>query len=253
MSCERQCLKERARETPRRSRRRYRRCGAFCDSFASTRQGENRFRGRGRRRGQSFRDAKGRRLRLRPKPQFLRPRKSRISGRKGNEVTGSGYRLFRRSVAGLGHKRLVRFCTPVGGSETKVEVTTDGFSGSGAQEEGAGFVPGSSLPTRERGDRGGKPSLSGFSMPVFSSCPKADDKWHPLLDLSLLIGFCGTHFRMRRSENWTTPINLQDAGFRIGIQPSSRKWMRFMWEQRAFGSGPFRSGCPFPRGISRSS
>ena len=74
--------------------------------------------------------------------------------------------------------------------------------------------------------------------------PKASGGWRPVLDLSALNVFLRKcPFRMEtpvsvrdslRLGDWATSIDLTDAYFHIRIHRSCRKWLRFVWNGRAF-------------------
>ena len=80
--------------------------------------------------------------------------------------------------------------------------------------------------------------------------PKKDGKWRPIIDLSPLnrLVRCD-HFKMETTASvlsavikgqWMTSIDLKDAYFQIPMHPSSRKFLRFVFEGKIF---QFRALC----------
>ena len=86
------------------------------------------------------------------------------------------------------------------------------------------------------------PSL-GFYGRIFV-VPKATGGWRPVLDLSPLNRHLErVKFKMEtpssvrqavQQKDWATSIDLKDAYFHILIHPNDRKWLRFVWKQKAF-------------------
>lgn len=74
--------------------------------------------------------------------------------------------------------------------------------------------------------------------------PKATGGWRPVLDLSPLNRYLErVKFKMEtqssvrqavQQNDWATSIDLKDAYFHILIHPNDRKWLRFVWKQKAF-------------------
>ena len=87
------------------------------------------------------------------------------------------------------------------------------------------------------------PSSSGFYGHLFT-VPKASGGLRPVLDLSALNNYLFIpKFRMETPESvrqlvrqgdWAASLDLTDAYFHVLIHPSCRKWLRFVWEGRAF-------------------
>ena len=74
--------------------------------------------------------------------------------------------------------------------------------------------------------------------------PKPNQKWRPILDLSALNRFFKVKtFKMETPESirlslqpgeWVTSLNFSDAYFHIPITPSSRKILRFYYQDQTF-------------------
>ena len=87
------------------------------------------------------------------------------------------------------------------------------------------------------------PSLPGFYSNVFL-VRKASGGWHPIIDLkSLNVHIWAPHFRMYttgsvlstvRKGDYAFKIDLQDAYFHVPIHPSSRKYLRFAFENKVY-------------------
>ena len=94
------------------------------------------------------------------------------------------------------------------------------------------------------------PNSPGFYSNVFLVC-KASGGWRPVIDLkSLNAHIYAPHFHMFttssvlstvRKEDYAFKIDLQDAYFHVPIHPSSRKYLRFAFENKVyqFGVLPF--------------
>ncbi|XP_064111450.1 uncharacterized protein LOC135218938 [Macrobrachium nipponense] len=90
--------------------------------------------------------------------------------------------------------------------------------------------------------------------PGFYNClflvPKASGGWRPVLDVSALNVFVEkTKFTMETTQSvlaavrpgdWMVSLNLQDAYFHIPIHPTSRKFLRFVVQNRCF---QFKAHC----------
>ena len=74
--------------------------------------------------------------------------------------------------------------------------------------------------------------------------PKRDGSMRPVIDLSPLNHFIDTpHFQMEnlatvksllRQGHFMTKIDLKDAYFSVAIHPQSQKFLRFLWQNKAF-------------------
>ena len=90
---------------------------------------------------------------------------------------------------------------------------------------------------------GGKPKFTGFLQPAIL-VPKPNNRWRPILDLSILNTFLNTEsFKMETPETirtslqageWVTSIDFKDAYFHIPIHSQSRKYMRFHIQGRSY-------------------
>ena len=84
--------------------------------------------------------------------------------------------------------------------------------------------------------------------------PKRDGSMRPVIDLSPLNHFIDTpHFQMEnlatvksllRQGHFMTKIDLKDAYFSVAIHPQSQKFLRFLWQNKAF------QFCSLPFGLN---
>ena len=84
--------------------------------------------------------------------------------------------------------------------------------------------------------------------------PKRDGSMRPVIDLSSLNHFIDTpHFQMEnlatvksvlRQGHFMTKIDLKDAYFSVAIHPQSQKFLRFLWQNKAF------QFCSLPFGLN---
>ena len=75
-------------------------------------------------------------------------------------------------------------------------------------------------------------------------CPKPNQKWQPILDLSALNRFLKVKtFKMETPESirlslqqgeWVTSLDFSDAYFHIPISPNSKKFLRFHYQGQTF-------------------
>ena len=87
------------------------------------------------------------------------------------------------------------------------------------------------------------PGTPGFYSQLFL-VPKKNGKLHPVIDLSLLNHYIHKqHFKMKTVKSvrqsimyndWAVSIDLTDAYLHVPIHPTSRKYLRFVYDHQVF-------------------
>jgi hypothetical protein len=88
------------------------------------------------------------------------------------------------------------------------------------------------------------PNTPGFYSRLFAVPKRGTSKWRPILDLSFLNGYITCpRFKMEtiasvrlaiRREDWVTSVDLRDAYQHVDIHPSSRRYLRFRWDNTLY-------------------
>ncbi len=102
-------------------------------------------------------------------------------------------------------------------------------------------------------------SSPGFYSRLFL-VPKKNGKLRPVLDLSALNAYMLVeHFKMETARSirgtiqqgdWAVSIDLRDAYLHVPMRPSSRKYLRFRWQDKLISSLFCRSEFQQPRRYS---